>query len=565
MPAGGHQRYWTESGVQQLEAMEATNARGGGGPIIRPLPASENATRRSLPDDHSPRSFQHPPLLHHAATAPQPVTSPSGDSPYDGMLEEGEEILAHADPSPTSADAPRFSLVPPTLSASHSLPVGLGIVSPTSAARSEADQPEEDAFSGLMSGKLAEGSDSEDEGNQSSEEAESEDEGTNVLFVTKPKPKQPPANASTSSPALTSAPPPPPPPPLPPRVAALTSARSSLGGPDLDIDDTSSTIREGAQFAQLFDKLSVSMSDSEGSTIIPNRPPTISTPTPIQSAGHTRPSNRSLPPIITNPTSTPANPSPALPHSLSHQLSTSSGEDLLNSAPFSSTDELDPSSHSFLEGGARPNSDLSRSSGPTSNKTPLHRRKTVFAQNADQQWAFRPPPEIVVKQLHKFFPKVNLEAEVIATNISNDSNSTITPQSSLAASSSAASSSSSRPSSPDSLASAKLRNRKSIRRVVEDRQLSIDGVEKPPERDASPMYLASPAHAEQSVKVMRRRSTKMWGSKVEEVRPGELKKDVEVPAIVQEVTDEAADEPGKLLLLALLDHRFTTLIECFVR
>jgi hypothetical protein len=291
------------------------------------------------------------------------------------------------------------------------------------------------------------------------------------------------------------------------------------------------------------------MSDSEGSTIIPNRPPTISTPTPIQSAGHTRPSNRSLPPIITNPTPTPANPSPALPHSLSHQLSTSSGEDLLNSAPFSSTDELDPSSHSFLEGGARPNSDLSRSSGPTSNKTPLHRRKTVFAQNADQQWAFRPPPEIVVKQLHKFFPKVNLEAEVIATNISNDSNSTITPQSSLAASSSAASSSSSRPSSPDSLASTKLRNRKSIRRVVEDRQLSIDGVEKPPERDASPMYLASPAHAEQSVKVMRRRSTKMWGSKVEEVRPGELKKDVEVPAIVQEVTDEAADEPGKLLLL----------------
>ena len=134
----------------------------------------------------------------------------------------------------------------------------------------------------------------------------------------------------------------------------------------------------------------------------------------------------------------------------------------------------------------------------------------MFAQNEDQQWAFRPPPEVVVKQLSKFFPKVNLDTEVIeavATNMS------------IAAGPAPA-----MPASPNT----KLQNRKSIRRVAEERLKILE--------KTAPAVL----EPEPSVKVVRRRSTKMWGSKVEEVKPGQLKVPAHIPSAVLEIPEDGA-------------------------
>lgn len=479
-----------------------------------------------------------PPPLQHASSAPS-TTSPSADSPYDGMFEDGEEILIDAQFPPALRDSPvtqQEGFVPPPLTSSLSLPAGVGLIlaQVREARTSPSDQDADDAFSGLMSGRLASGSDTDDDDEDrvlSDDESDSEDEGTNVLFVTKPQPKPKPASAPTVPPTSEAQPiepnRPAPPPPRSTTVAGPTQA-------EVDAEDGSSTIRRGIELSAMLSGLSLSMSDSEA-TLLPDRSGDDSNSSTLQA--HQRPSNRSLPPIITDPdtNSSTAN-SPSIQRRLDFH-STSSGEDLLGSAPFSS---LDSSTTDELELRNLDNS-----------KTPLSRRKTVFAQNADNQWAFRPPPEIVVKQLHKFFPKVNLEAEVIETPAGNTD--APPPVPSMPATVEAFTTADQSPT-PSSITGAKLKNRKSIRRVVEDRQNYLGGP-----KDHAPL-LKSPVGvyaagstgegaegSKASVKVLRRRSTRMWGSKVEEVRPGELKQDVVVPPLVKESAGEETNEPGKTL------------------
>lgn len=167
-----------------------------------------------------------------------------------------------------------------------------------------------------------------------------------------------------------------------------------------------------------------------------------------------------------------------------------------------------------------------RASGSAITPSRLVRKKTVFAQNADQQWAFRPPPEIVVKQLSKFFPKVNLDTEVIeAVSSANDN---ATPAAAAAPSSASASS--------------KLQYRKSIRRVAEERQRIL-------EKPSALSSLASVPEPEAGkVSIVRKRSTKMWGSKVEEVKPGQLK--AQIPVAVLEVPEEGSSSPPGTSLLS---------------
>lgn len=173
-----------------------------------------------------------------------------------------------------------------------------------------------------------------------------------------------------------------------------------------------------------------------------------------------------------------------------------------------------------------------RASGSSITPSRLVRKKTVFAQNADQQWAFRPPPEIVVKQLSKFFPHVNLDTEVIKAVSTSSSDTNATPA--AVASTSAAA------------ASTKLRYRSSIRRVAEERQRIL---EKAPSsgmllRNGSLASVPEPeTEMGGKVSIVRKRSTKMWGSKVEEVKPGQLK--AQIPVAVLEVAEEDSNsQPG---------------------
>ena len=172
-----------------------------------------------------------------------------------------------------------------------------------------------------------------------------------------------------------------------------------------------------------------------------------------------------------------------------------------------------------------------RASGSAITPSRLVRKKTVFAQNADQQWAFRPPPDIVVKQLSKFFPHVNLDTEVIkAVSSSSSTDTNATP---VAA--------------PTSGASKKLQYRSSIRRVAEERQRILEK----PTATLGGSLASVPEPEMGKVSIVRKRSTKMWGSKVEEVKPGQLK--AQIPVAVLEVAEEDSNSPpGRFPFLSLL-------------
>lgn len=203
-------------------------------------------------------------------------------------------------------------------------------------------------------------------------------------------------------------------------------------------------------------------------------------------------SNRSLPPIDTSAQAPP-------PSSSSHP--STAQEPAHSSRPLSSAspDWDTPDSG----GGAGGEQRLSAGN--------LRRKKTVFEKNEDKQWAFRPPAEQVVRELSKFFPEINLEAEFIEA----DASPAATPP--LFATSSAAAAAAAAAAPPSSTREAKLRNRKSIRRVAEERQSS----DRPSTGTLVPTSLLKPPA--EDVKVVRRRSTRMWGGKVEEVKPSALK------------------------------------------
>lgn len=225
----------------------------------------------------------------------------------------------------------------------------------------------------------------------------------------------------------------------------------------------------------------------------------------------TRLSNRSLPPIDTSPAPTPP-------------ISSTTGSDpLQTSVPISSASP----------GWDTPGSDQLAGGEAQSSTGNLRRKKTVFEKNEDKNWAFRPPPEQVVRELSRFFPEINLEAEFIEA----DASPAATTSSSSAASAAAAAA---------AARETKLKNRKSIRRVAEERQHVSD----PP---VTPTLIpASSLKPPTDVKVVRRRSTRMWDGKVEEVKPSALKDALTAEDDVYEGTRESSQYSSPTALFEML-------------
>lgn len=435
-----------------------------------------------------------PPAFIHSASTPISSTSPlaDDDDPYGGIV---DVHVPHASAVDTRSHAQELLTPSPNLALPMFQPSSpASDVEPTRLSTPIVEQQHQRLKAPI-------------EGHSDSSDESSEDDDD--LFISQ-KPK-----ATTNLPST-------------PRPPCFKSGTVETLKPD-DRDGSStlgpggdSTIKNSAELAGIFAE-GLHLDASDGGTIMTK---------PI------RLDNRSLPPIQTtsdqHATQQNAEHSGDLPSSRP-----GSGE---YDGPATSA-SADPDEEAFDEQQVSANA----TGGPSTGL--LRRKKTVFAQNLEKpkQWSFRPPPEVVVKDLSKFFPKVNLEAEVVEAVSTNVVGSGAGDQPQLPL-----------PTSPTADRERRLRNRKSIRRVAEDRQRIL---ERPPA--PSPVLAkqqAAPASA--TVSVVRRRSTRMWGSRVEEVKPAELSK-THIP-VLQEIDGEASStQPGAYHIYASIfdtkDKALTTL------
>lgn len=149
---------------------------------------------------------------------------------------------------------------------------------------------------------------------------------------------------------------------------------------------------------------------------------------------------------------------------------------------------------------------VSKFANPT--PSPGINRRTSFARR-ESDWAFRPPPEQLYENLDDFFPKHDLDKPVLDASAA--------PGSPLLGSPKPEESSPSHTIQPLSAASAapgvfpsRSRHKKSIRIVAQDRKNFLEQSEKRRAQGAT-----------QGGGLARRRSTKLWGSKVLEMTPGQ--------------------------------------------
>ncbi|SNX83227.1 related to BCK1 ser/thr protein kinase of the MEKK family [Melanopsichium pennsylvanicum] len=134
-------------------------------------------------------------------------------------------------------------------------------------------------------------------------------------------------------------------------------------------------------------------------------------------------------------------------------------------------------------------------------------RSNSFARR-DDDWAFRPPPEQLYENLDDFFPKHDLDKPLLDTAAVPESPMVGSPRSEAAMATSPPSISSF---GPAQALSARSRHKKSIRLVAQDRKRILERAEKKP----------SAQDSEPSSRLVRRRSTKLWGTKVVEMTPGQ--------------------------------------------
>ena len=164
---------------------------------------------------------------------------------------------------------------------------------------------------------------------------------------------------------------------------------------------------------------------------------------------------------------------------------------------------LSPSAAAVVPTPTRPGSLSSVVVGPP----PMIRRTSFARREADSEWAFRPPIETVLENLDEYFPEHDLDQPIV------DANTPPTPMRSPANSS---------PARKDAVASetarqgavTALRNKKSIRKVAQDRKRNLQ------------MQRMSTNVEEAAVpdpSLLRRKSTKLWGNRVEEVTPEQAK------------------------------------------
>lgn len=125
-------------------------------------------------------------------------------------------------------------------------------------------------------------------------------------------------------------------------------------------------------------------------------------------------------------------------------------------------------------------------------------RGSTFADRQSSTWAPRPPPEDVYERLEEFFPEHDLDKPVIEASSGGTSPTTVEPV--IPAPPTPA---------PSEREKIRTRNKKSIRIVAEEHKRLIDR--------------SSRGDAASYSNVFRKRSTKLWGSKLEEVTPAQGK------------------------------------------
>lgn len=120
------------------------------------------------------------------------------------------------------------------------------------------------------------------------------------------------------------------------------------------------------------------------------------------------------------------------------------------------------------------------------------RPESTFIDPDSDNWAPRPPPENIYEELEKFFPKHDLDKPVIEASSGDTSPTNAEPVAAL-------------PPMPIPDDRGRIRAKKSIRIVAQEHKKRIDRTSK-----------AADAIAQKD-NMMRKRSTKLWGSKLEEV------------------------------------------------
>ncbi len=120
------------------------------------------------------------------------------------------------------------------------------------------------------------------------------------------------------------------------------------------------------------------------------------------------------------------------------------------------------------------------------------RPESTFIDPDSDNWAPRPPPENIYEELEKFFPKHDLDKPVIEASSGDTSPTNVEPVAAL-------------PPMPIPDDRGRIRAKKSIRLVAQEHKKRIDRTSK-----------AADAIAQKD-NMMRKRSTKLWGSRLEEV------------------------------------------------
>jgi hypothetical protein len=126
-------------------------------------------------------------------------------------------------------------------------------------------------------------------------------------------------------------------------------------------------------------------------------------------------------------------------------------------------------------------------------RAPQLRPESTFIDPDSDNWAPRPPPENIYEELEKFFPKHDLDRPVIEATSGDTSPTNAEPTAALP------------PPVPVNEDKARIRAKKSIRIVAQEHRKKIDRTSK-----AADMI-------SQKDNMMRKRSTKLWGSRLEEV------------------------------------------------
>jgi mitogen-activated protein kinase kinase kinase len=127
-----------------------------------------------------------------------------------------------------------------------------------------------------------------------------------------------------------------------------------------------------------------------------------------------------------------------------------------------------------------------------SSKQPQRRPQSIFVDDDDDSWAPRPPPENIYDHLEKFFPTHDLDKPVIDTTPGDTSPVSTETAAALP------------PPMPVNDEKSKMRSKKSIRIVVQDFKKKYDN-------------RTSKADTSYDKNMLRKRNTKLWGSRLEEV------------------------------------------------